>query len=120
MKKPKKVSADRKVSVSPVNYLNRIRHGQILSLDFFSKNWGIITVIMAFLLLYITNKYYCQTSMEEISRLNRELELIKTERVRAKSIYMSRTRESSMQQLIDSLNLGLGVQTRPPYRISDK
>lgn len=105
---------------SPWEYLGRLRRGQILSLDFFRRHWGVIAVVMTFLLLYITNKYYCQTSMEQIRSLNRELELVKTERVRAKSIYMSRTRESSMQQLIDSLGLGLSVQTRPPFKIIDE
>lgn len=106
-------------SRSPWEYLGKVRRGQILSLDFFRRHWGVIAVVMLFLLLYITNKYYCQTSMEQIRALDRELELVKTERVRAKSIYMSRTRESSMQQLIDSLGLGLSVQPRPPYKIID-
>lgn len=104
----------------PLGFLRKIRSGEVLSLDFFRHHWGIVALVMAFLLLYITNKYYCQTSMEEIRALEKQLELVKTERVRAKSIYMSRTRESAMQQLIDSLHLGLSVQTRPPYRITEE
>lgn len=107
-------------STSPWGYVGRVRSGRVLSLDFFRSHWGLIAVVIGFLLLYITNKYYCQTSMEQIRALNRELELVKTERVREKSIYMSRTRESAMQELIDSLGLGLSVQTRPPYKIVEK
>ena len=102
---------------TPVGYVRRISHGQVISVDFFRRHWGITLLVMVFLILYITNKYYCQTSMEDIRALNKEPEIVKTERIREKSIYMSRTRESAMQALIDSLDLGLSVQTHPPYRI---
>ncbi|MDE5838699.1 MAG: hypothetical protein K2H39_06570, partial [Paramuribaculum sp.] len=65
-------------------------------------------------------KYNCQTKMEEIQRLNTELEIVKTERLRVRSAYMSSTRESSMQQLIDSLGLNLRVQDRPPFKLGSK
>ena len=55
--------------------------------------------------------------METIRSLQKELEVAKTERVRAKSIYMSRIRESSMQHMVDSLGLGLTIQEQPPYRL---
>lgn len=103
---------------TPLGYVRRVTHGQVISAEFFRRHWGITALVVLFLLLYITNKYYCQTSMEEIRALNKELELVKTERIRAKSIYMSRTRESAMQVLIDSLDLGLGVQTRPRLKSS--
>ena len=32
---------------------------------------------------------------------------------------MSRTRETTMQQMVDSLHLGLRVQPQPAYRIKD-
>ncbi len=74
-------------------------------------------VLMLFVLLHITNKYYCQTDMEQIRKLEAELEVSKTERVRAKSIYKSNTRESSMQARIDSMRLGLTVRTAPPFKL---
>jgi hypothetical protein len=69
------------------------------------------------LMIYITNRYTCQTQMETIQRLEHELEVAKTERIREKSTYMSRIRESKMQQKVDSLRLGLTTQERPPYRL---
>ena len=56
--------------------------------------------------------------MEEIRSLTRQLEIVETERVRAKSNYMSRIRESRMQARVDSLRLGLTVQEQPPFRIT--
>ncbi len=66
---------------------------------------------------YITNKYECQTSMETIQKLEKELEIVRTERVREQSTYMSRIRESSMLQLVRRNHLDLEVQDTPPYKI---
>lgn len=95
-------------------------HGRILSMDFFRRHWLAVLGVVAMLMIYITNRYTCQTQMETIQRLERELEVAKTERVREKSAYMSRIRESKMQHKIDSLRLGLTVQDQPPYRLSLK
>jgi len=97
--------------------LARLINGRLLSGEFFRRYWGVLTLLMLFVLLHITNKYYCQTDMEQIRKLEKELEVAKTERVRAKSIYKSNTRESSMQARIDSMRLGLTVQTTPPFKL---
>ncbi len=76
--------------------------------------------MVVMLMVYITNRYTCQTQMERIRTLERELEVAKTERVRAKSAYMSKIRESSIQEMVDSLGLGITVQEQPPYRLSRK
>lgn len=95
----------------------RALHGRLLSTDFFRRHWLPVLGVVAMLMIYITNRYTCQTQMETIQRLERELEVAKTERIREKSTYMSRIRESKMQQKVDSLRLGLTVQERPPYRL---
>ena len=95
-----------------------ILRGQLLDSDFFARNWLVIAVMVVLALAYITNKYSCQTLMEEERRLTERLEIVKTERVRMSSIYMGRTRESSMQHLADSLHLGLNIQERPPFKLS--
>lgn len=93
-------------------------HGRILSTDFFRRHWLAVFGVVAMLMIYITNRYTCQTQMETIQRLQKELEVAKTERVREKSSYMSRIRESRMQARVDSLRLGLTVQEQPPFRIT--
>ena len=101
-------------------FFGRLIYGQIVSSDFFAKNWLAVFAAIMVIMLYITNKYNCQTKMEEIRRLNTELEIVKTERLRVKSAYMSQTRESSMQELVDSLHLDLRVQDQPPYNLDSK
>lgn len=100
------------------SFMLRALHGRIISTDFFRRNWLVVIAAMVMLMVYITNRYKCQTQMEEIQKLEQELEVAKTERIRAKSAYMSRIRESSMQHTVDSLNLGIMVQDSPPFRVS--
>ncbi len=100
------------------SFVMRALHGRILSVDFFRRNWLVVLGVVVMLMVYMTNRYTCQTQMEKIQKLEKELEVAKTERVRAKSAYMSRIRESSMQHLVDSLHLGITVQDQPPYRLS--
>ena len=100
------------------SFMLRALHGRIISTDFFRRNWLVVIAAMVMLMVYITNRYKCQTQMEEIQKLEQELEVANTERIRAKSAYMSRIRESSMQHTVDSLNLGIMVQDSPPFRVS--
>lgn len=112
-RKKKNTDTEKKPSLG-----DRLLYGQIISSDFFARHWLTVFSIVILIMVFITNKYNCQTKMEEIRRLNTELEIVKTERVRVRSVYMSRIRESSMQQLIDSLGLNLHVQQRPPYKLA--
>lgn len=94
-------------------------HGRLFSLDFFRHHWMLVGGIVAMLIIYTANRYHCQTLMEEIQRLETQLEVVRTERVRLKSTYMSRIRESAMQQRVDSLRLGLRVADQPPYVVKN-
>ena len=87
------------------------------SVDFFRRNWLVVLGAVAMLMLYMSNRYTCQTQMEKIQQLEKDLEVAKTERIRAKSAYMSRIRESQMQHMVDSLGLGITVQDQPPFTL---
>ncbi|MCH5245162.1 MAG: hypothetical protein J1E84_01765 [Muribaculaceae bacterium] len=107
-------------SASIGSIIGKVLRGQVISVESFARYWYIVLLAIVIPMTYITTKYECQTKMEEIRRLERDLEIVKTERIRAKSHYMSRTRESSMNQLLDSMHLQLHVQDTPPFKISAK
>ena len=107
--------AKTEANTPPFESLRRALHGQIISVDFFKRHWLGVLCIVALLLMYISTKYICQTRIEKIDELNRELEVVKAERVRVRSEYMGRTSESAMQYMVDSLKLGLESRERPPY-----
>ncbi len=73
---------------------------------------------MVMILVYISNKYQCQTSMVTIKKLERELEIEKNKCITERGKYMGQTRESAMQELVDSLHLDLQKQEQPPFKIS--
>lgn len=99
-------------------WLLRAVLGQVFSADFFASNWIAVVAVIVMCMVYISSKYICQTRIEQIDRLTRELEVVKAERVRARSDYMGATCESAMQELVDSMHLGLNVQERPPFKLS--
>lgn len=97
--------------------LGRAMHGRWLSTRFFSRNWGIILALVILVMIYITNRYQCLTAMENIQRLNKELEVVKSERIRQKSEYMNAIREKTMQKSIREAGLDLTHRDQPPYKL---
>lgn len=106
------------VATTAVDISRSMILGEWISSVFFSRYKFTIVVIVGLLMLYITFKYECQTNMERINKLEKELSVIKSESVRERSTFRSRTRESMMQHRIDSLGLNLTVQTQPPFILS--
>lgn len=96
----------------------RLIEGRLVSGAFFARHWLQVFVILAMVLVYITNRYSCQRSMEEIRRLNNRLDIVQTESYRVRGEYMGRIRESQMRRTLDSLGLNLSVQSRPPYHVT--
>lgn len=84
---------------------------------FFGRHWSLILALVVMILIYITFRYQCLTAMETIQSLEKELMVVKTERIREKSRYMSNIRESAMRERIQALGLDLEIRERPPYKI---
>lgn len=97
--------------------IGRAVRGRWLSTHFFSRNWGIILALVILVMIYITNRYQCLTAMENIQKLNKELEVVKSERIRQKSEYMNSIREKTMQKSIREAGLDLTHRDQPPYRL---
>ncbi len=96
---------------------SRLVEGRLVSGAFFARYWLQIFVIISMVLIYITNRYSCQRSMEQIRTLNNRLDIVQTESYRVRGEYMGRIRESSMRDMLDTLGLDLDVQTQPPYHV---
>ncbi|MEE0978606.1 MAG: FtsL-like putative cell division protein [Muribaculaceae bacterium] len=109
-----------KTNKSSDSLLLKALHGRLLSTEFFRKHWWQVLLLMAMILIYITNRYNCQTRIEILETLNEELIITHTEYIKERGTYMSNTRETAMQHLVDSLQLNLKIQNQPPYHISVK
>lgn len=98
--------------------IRRLVQGRLLTGDFFMRYWIQIGLLLVMVLAYITTRYSCQASMEQIRTLTSRLEVVETESFRVRGIYMSRIRESAMRARLDSLGMPLSVQIQPPYHLS--
>ena len=96
---------------------SRTVQGRWLTGAFFVRYWLSIMMFIGMVLIYITTRYSYQRSMEEIRTLTNRLEVVRTESFRVRGEYMSRIRESSMRQTLDSLGVPLSVQLQPPYHL---
>lgn len=113
IKKIKKANPARHLS----DAASRAAHGRVVSSRFFKKYFIQTTFIVCMFMVYISNRYDCVTGMETITALNNELAIVKTELQSQRALYMSSTRESAMQAMVDTLHLGLSIQECPPYHI---
>ncbi len=91
--------------------------GRLISTDFFMRHWVPVSVLVLMCVWFMSNGYECKTSRETILKLQDKREIVKTERVREQSLYMSRIRESSMSRLVSKHNLDLRIQDTPPYKV---
>lgn len=109
--------ATEKVKKKKGSVISSAVRGRWLSTRFFSRNWGIILALVVLVMIYITNRYQCLTAMENIQKLNKELEVIKSERIRQKSDYMNAIREKTMQKSIREAGLDLTHREQPPFKL---
>ena len=109
--------ATEKVKKKKGSVISSAVRGRWLSTRFFSRNWGIILALVVLVMIYITNRYQCLTAMENIQKLNKELEVIKSERIRQKSEYMNAIREKTMQKSIREAGLDLTHREQPPFNL---
>lgn len=91
-----------------------------LSLDFFRRNFLFIIFVTGLMLMYIGNKFECQSKMQEVMTLKTELDNAKTDCVNASAKYNSMIRESQMKAYVDTMHIDLSNPERPPYYLSKK
>lgn len=88
-----------------------------LSFDFFKRNSIYVIAATVMMLMYISNKYVCQSSMKEVMDLRGQLENAKTDRIGASTTYNSMIRESQMKALVDTMHINLGSPEQPPFEL---
>ncbi len=112
-----KKSADKATATKKTPYIVRVFRGQVISSDFFARHWLPVLIFIIVMMVYITTKFTYRTNIEKIEMLTKQLEIVQNESQRERSLFMSRIRETSMQQMVDSLHLNLRVQPQPPFKI---
>ncbi len=99
------------------NLLDLIR-GKKISVDFFIKHKGMVIVITLMPVMYMAAKYDYLLEIDRMRDLEKDLQVVKTERLRVQNLYMSKIRESEITHMVDSLKLGLTIQKNPPFKVT--
>ena len=94
--------------------------GRILSLELFRRNFLFIIVAVGMMLMYIGNKFECQSKMLEVMNLKNQLENAKTDCINASARYNSMIRESQMKAYVDTMHIDLTNSEQPPYHLTKK
>ncbi|MBR5654605.1 MAG: hypothetical protein IKX22_11070 [Prevotella sp.] len=98
--------------------LRKILGGDILTADLLRRQIWLILLIVAFIIIYVANRYSCQKSMLEINKLNKELVDTKYKTLSLSSVLTERCRESHVMMLLRENNdTTLHTSDQPPYII---
>lgn len=98
-------------------WVDELRYGQSISLEFFKTNAWLLMIIVVMILALMGLRYKTKTKMEEIKTLTTELQRSRSVMLEEKSRYMSLIRESEMKKMVHERGLPLEFQEQPPYRL---
>ena len=93
------------------NALRSVLQGDVVSSRFFMKHFFTTCMVVLGAIVVIALRFECATSQNTIDR---QINVMSTEKQKERSRYMTLTRESAMLHLVDSLRLGLTIPDRRP------
>lgn len=100
-------------------WLNELRYGRSISVEFFKSNAWLLLIIVVAVIALMGLRYKTKTKMSEIKKLNVELTRAESEKLQEKSAYMSLIRETEMRRMVREKGLPLEFQEQPPYELTD-
>ena len=106
------------IKEAATDWISDIRYGKTVSVNFFRDNAWLLVIFISIVLALMGVRYKTKTKMEEIKRLEKELVVSESDKLREKAAYMSLIRETEMMRLVKDHNLGLIFQEQPPYEIT--
>lgn len=99
-------------------YLVRyIIQGDGVSARFFWEHLTPTILILSALFLVVAMRFQCISKSNKVDRLEAQINVMRTEKQRQRSVYKTLTRESAMMRLVDSLNIGLSVPDKHPREV---
>lgn len=113
----KKKKTSKELKKKSPGWVDELRYGQSISLEFFKTNAWLLMIIVVMILALMGLRYKTKTKMEEIKTLTTELQRSRSVMLEEKSRYMSLIRESEMKKMVHERGLPLEFQEQPPYRL---
>lgn len=109
------MSAERKKKKK--NILKSWFDGDMLLSPFLSRQIGLIVLVAALIIVYVSNRYAFQHEQLEIQHLRSQLNDMKYEALARSSELMEKSRESNIQKFIVEQGSALQTSTQPPVII---
>ncbi|MDE7180682.1 MAG: hypothetical protein K2N88_05740 [Muribaculaceae bacterium] len=119
-RKKKKSAENKPAEKKGYSFLNELRYGRSISVEFFKNNAWLLIIIVVAVIALIGLRYKTKTKMAEIKKLNTELTRAESLKLQEKSAYMSLIRETEMRRMVRERGLPLEFQEQPPYEIIDE
>ncbi|MBE6292276.1 MAG: hypothetical protein E7091_07690 [Bacteroidales bacterium] len=91
--------------------------GDMLTSPFLSRQIGLIALVAALVIVYVSNRYAFQHEQVEIQELRSKLNDVKYEALARSSELMEKSRESNIQKYIVEQGSELKASTKPPVVI---
>lgn len=101
------------------NWFRALIQGDLVSSKFFIEHFFSVSITVIACISVIALRFECATSQNVIDKLNRDINVMSTEKQKERSLYMTLTRESAMLHLVDSLKLGLTIPDRRPEIVNN-
>lgn len=98
-------------------FINDLRWGRTVGLEFFRQNAWLIIVFLVAILSLMGLRFKTMSKMSEIKTLTTELHTSESNKLQNKAQYMSLIREQEMQRLVNEQGLNLQFQESPPYEL---
>jgi hypothetical protein len=99
--------------------LRKILGGDFLTAKMIRRQVGLLLIILAFTIVYISNRYSCQKDLLEIDRLNKVLLDAKYKALSSSSMLTEKCRESHVLEMLkNNKDSVLHIADQPPYIIS--
>ena len=96
------------------NWLKSWIDGDVLLSPFWNRQMGLVLLVSALIIVYVSNRYAFQQEQVQIQKLREKLDDVKYEALARSSELMEKSRESNIQQYIKEQGSALQMSTFPP------
>jgi hypothetical protein len=99
--------------------LRDVLNGEILSKNFFKKQYGLIIMISLLAFFYVDNRYSCETQLAKSIELKKQIMDAKYESLTISAQLMELSRQSNVLKAVKDRGLGLVQPVMPPVVLED-
>ena len=96
-----------------------ILNGNILTKNFFQKQYGLLIMIAALTFLYVDNRFYCETRLAKEIDLKKKIQDVKYESLTISAELMEISRQSNVMNKVNESGINLIQSTTPPIVLED-